>query len=95
MGGGGGGHIADMIARYKANMSWLKERRYFNKQNGKYENRGSDWTYDFPNPNPQYLQKLREKLILQKKHEIRKLLIILFISIIIGFSMIYWVFFMN
>lgn len=63
--GGGAGHIADMISRYKANMSWLKKKRYFDKGRRKYSNRNSDWNYDFPHATPEELQKLRKKLIIQ------------------------------
>ncbi len=93
--GGGAGHIADMISRYKSNMSWLKKKRYFNKATNKYENRTAEWNYDFPHATPKQLQKLQKKLTIQRRYETVKLSVILLISIISGFTLIYWIFFMN
>lgn len=92
MAGGGGGHIADMVARYKANMSWLTKKRYFNKLTGKYENRHADWNDDFHKMTPAELKNLRKQLIFEKRKEHLKLILILIISIAIGTWGMYWIF---
>jgi hypothetical protein len=90
-----GGHIADMVARYKANVSMLTKKRYFNKRTEKYINRDKSWSYDFPDSNHAQTSSLKTKLIKLRKKEQIKLIVIFIFSLFAGCLLIYWIFFMN
>jgi hypothetical protein len=88
--GGGAGHIADMIARYRSNMSMLSRKRYFNKVNRKYENRkGRIETTE----NKVNLTRMKIKLQRDRKMEQIRNLILLLLSISLVYFLFRWIFF--
>ncbi|MCB2222291.1 MAG: hypothetical protein KQI35_18050 [Bacteroidetes bacterium] len=88
--GGGAGHIADMIARYKSNMSMLSKKRYFNKTSGKYENRRGRIEI---NENKVNLTDLKIKLQQGRRREQFRDVIILLVSIFLAYILFSWIFF--
>ncbi|MCB0824398.1 MAG: hypothetical protein KDC09_17000 [Bacteroidales bacterium] len=90
--GGGAGHIADMVARYKANMSMLRRKRYFRKNVSRFEQNHED-TLRFKKSNPAQLKKLHDQLVKEQKIQLIKWLIILAISTIAVIWAFNWIFF--
>lgn len=88
--GGGAGHIADMISRYKSNMSMLTKRRYFKRfVNSHGKNKSEDFMVYTP-ANQDFLRKLKRQLIFEKKLQLFKRLVILLISILLTLWLINW-----
>ncbi len=93
MPGGAGGHIADALARYKANMALLKKKRYFHKETAKYQNRDKNWHLQDGLADPARLKALRKQLVFEKRIDLLKKLLILACSIALVSWFIYWFFF--
>lgn len=82
MPGGGGGHIADMVARYKANMSMLNKKRYFNKDVSRYDKNSKTTENASKHYSREEMQQLRKRLRKAKQVELITWFVILTASFI-------------
>lgn len=91
--GGGAGHIADMVARYKTNMSMLAKKRYFNKKALKHDIHEKGYKMPDQHSDPLEMERLHKKLMRAKRIENFEILIILIAGLIVGYGLLYLIFF--
>jgi hypothetical protein len=88
--GGGAGHIADMVARLKANQALSKKRKRKAKKN-LIKSKGGDAPLQFRTISATQLAKVREKYRKKQQAEWRGItLIALFIILMLSYFFIKW-----
>ena len=84
--GGGGGHIAEMIARMKQNRELLKNKRFFKRhiKSGEIDfSKHIEHKLHYEKASKKQLQKIRDEVIEEQRRIIGKKIMILFVSVII------------
>ncbi len=84
-----GGHISEMISRYKNNMAWITKKRYFNKSEQKYENFEGNQKGIKEKASEEQIRRIRLRSQNQKRKENIRLLGILAVSLLLGALIIY------
>ena len=83
----GGTHVFDMIKRLKENEN-LKKKNYFKKTKELYKRTSRSINVDYRTATIEELHEIRSKILAERKHEIRKSLMVLIFSILVTVTLI-------
>ena len=84
----GGTHVFDMIKRLKENEN-LKKKNYFKKTKELYKRTSRSINVDYRTATTiEELHEIRSKILAERKHEIRKSLMVLIFSILVTVTLI-------
>jgi tetratricopeptide (TPR) repeat protein len=88
MSGGAGGSILAMILSLKANKAILPKRKSYRELRELYDTAHKNRHLKYGKADPEYLKSIRTELIKERKKELAKRIIIIILSLLIGFVLV-------